>query len=172
MDKMPSKAKIDMLREFYPKGMRVQLDRMYDDPYPIPPGTKGTVEGIDDYGQLMMKWDNGRTLSLVWDKDSFHKIGMENVPAAERYPHLVGYAIDGNKRLRSIEAVAEFICTHGQYGDVQIKNDDGFELISTNGMMIERIADEEYGEELMKIYLQLQEQSEDMEETEDVDMSM
>ena len=39
MDKMPSKAKIDMLREFYPKGMRVQLDRMYDDPYPIPPGT-------------------------------------------------------------------------------------------------------------------------------------
>jgi len=174
MDKTPSKAKIDMLREFYPKGMRVQLDRMYDDPYPIPPGTKGTVEGIDDYGQLMMKWDNGRTLSLVWDKDSFHKIGMENVPAAERYPHLVGYAIDGNKRLRSIEAVAEFICTHGQYGDVQIKNDDGFELISTNGMMIERIADEEYGEELMKIYLQLQEQSvnEDMDEIEDIDMTM
>ena len=174
MDKMPSKAKIDMLREFYPKGMRVQLDRMYDDPYPIPPGTKGTVEGIDDYGQLMMKWDNGRTLSLVWDKDSFHKIGMENVPAAERYPHLVGYAIDGNKRLRSIEAVAEFICTHGQYGDVQIKNDDGFELISTNGVMIEKIADEEYGEELMKIYLQLQEQSEDedMDEIEDVDMTM
>jgi hypothetical protein len=97
---------------------------------------------------------------------------MENVPAAERYPHLVGYAVDGNKRLRSIEAVAEFICTHGQYGDVQIKNDDGFELISTNGMMIEKIADEEYGEELMKIYLQLQEQSENMEETEDVDMSM
>ena len=97
---------------------------------------------------------------------------MENVLAAERYPHLVGYAVDGNKRLRSIEAVAEFICTHGQYGDVQIKNDDGFELISTNGMMIEKIADEEYGEELMKIYLQLQEQSENMEETEDVDMSM
>ncbi len=174
MNKMPSKAKIDMLRECYPKGMRVQLDRMYDDPYPIPPGTKGTVEGIDDYGHLMMKWDNGRTLSLVWDKDSFHKIGMENVPATERYPHLVGYAIDGNKRLRSIEAVAEFICTHGQYGDVQIKNDDGFELISTNGVMIEKIADEEYGEELMKIYLQLQEQTEDedMDETEDVDMTM
>ncbi len=171
---MPSKAKIDMLREFYPKGMRVQLDRMYDDLHHIPPGTKGTVEGIDDYGHLMMKWDNGRTLSLVWDKDSFHKIGMENVPAAERYPHLVGYAIDGNKRLRSIEAVTEFICTHGQYGDVQIKNDDGFELISTNGVMIEKIADEEYGEELMKIYLQLQEQTEDedMDENEDVDMTM
>ena len=121
-----------------------------------------------------MKWDNCRTLTLVWDKDSFHKIGMENVPVAERYPHLVGYAIDGNKRHRSIEAVAEFICTHGQYGDLQIKNDDGFELISPNGVMIEKIADEEYGEELMKIYLQLQEQTEDedMDETEDMDMSM
>ncbi len=57
---------------------------------------------------------------------------------------------------------------------VQIKNDDGFELISTNGVMIEKIADEEYGEELMKIYFQLQEQTEDedMDETEDMDMTM
>ena len=48
------------------------------------------------------------------------------------------------------------------------------DLISTNGVMIEKIADEEYGEELMKIYLQLQEQTEDedMDETEDVDMTM
>ena len=57
---------------------------------------------------------------------------------------------------------------------MQIKNDDGFELISTNGVMIEKIDNEEYGEKLMKIYLQLQEQSEneDMDETEDVDMTM
>ena len=47
-------------------------------------------------------------------------------------------------------------------------------LISTNGVMIEKIADEEYGEELMKIYLQLQEQTEDedMDETENMDMTM
>lgn len=101
MNKTPSKVQIEMLRECYPKGMRVQLDRMYDDPYPIPPGTKGTVEGIDDYGHLMMKWDNGRTLSLVWDKDSFHKIGMENEPVAQRYPLLFGSAIDGNRRLHN-----------------------------------------------------------------------
>jgi len=41
-------------------------------------------------------------------------------------------------------------------------------------VMIEKIADEEYGEELMKIYLQLQEQSENenLDKTEDVDMTM
>ena len=53
MDKFPSKTQIEMPREFYPKGMRVQLDRMHDDPYPIPPGTKGTVEGI---GPMSIKW--------------------------------------------------------------------------------------------------------------------
>ncbi len=174
MNDFPSRGRVKHIREMYPVGTRIELVRMYDDPYPMPAGSRGTVQYVDDAGHIHMKWDNGRTLSLIWDKDSFHKIGMENVPVAERYPHLVGYAIDGNKRLRSIEAVAEFICIHGQYGDVQIKNDDGFELISTNGVMIEKIADEEYGEELMKIYLQLQEQSddEDMDETEDVDMTM
>ena len=180
MDKMPSKAKIDMLREFYPKGMRVQLDRMYDDPYPIPPGTKGTVEGIDDYGHLMMKWDNGRTLSLVWDKDSFHKIGMENEPVAQRYPLLFGSAIDGNRRLHNIQEVAEFICKHGQYGDVRITTDDGVELLDTFGIYINKISDMEYREELLKVLVPMQHEvenaafseDEDMDETEEVGISM
>mgnify|MGYP004465008279 CR=1 FL=1 len=31
--------------------------------------------------------------------------------------NLIGHSVAGNKRLRSIEAVADFICKHGKYGD-------------------------------------------------------
>lgn len=50
-------------------GDRVELIDMPDDPSPIPVGTKGTVERINDvkglgFTQVQVKWDNGRTLML------------------------------------------------------------------------------------------------------------
>lgn len=44
-------AKIKWLKDQYPPGTRVQLDRMgSDDPRPIEPGTHGTVAAVDDMG--------------------------------------------------------------------------------------------------------------------------
>lgn len=40
--------RIEMMKARYPKGTRICLDRMENDPNPIPPGTKGTVEFVDD----------------------------------------------------------------------------------------------------------------------------
>ena len=59
------------IKEMYPQGTRIELIHM-DDPYaPVPSGTRGTVEFVDDMGQIAMKWDNGRTLALIPEVDEF-----------------------------------------------------------------------------------------------------
>ena len=61
-------------KEMYPKGTRIELISMEDPFAPIESGTQGTVEFVDDMGQIHMRWDNGRTLALIPDEDSFKKI--------------------------------------------------------------------------------------------------
>ena len=39
----------------------------------MPQGLEGTVQYVDDAGQLGISWDNGRSLSLIPGVDSFHK---------------------------------------------------------------------------------------------------
>ena len=68
---------LDFLREQYPKGTRIKLNSMSDPFSPILPGTKGTVQFVDDVGTVHMKWDNGRTLGLVIGEDSFSTIPQE-----------------------------------------------------------------------------------------------
>ena len=60
---MPEKEVLKLKQE-YPHGTRIVLNHM-DDKWAVPPGTRGTVEYIDDGGHIHMRWDNGRSLSLV-----------------------------------------------------------------------------------------------------------
>ncbi len=70
-----TEKEVAKIRAKYHEGMRIRLNAM-DDPYsPILPGTEGNIVKIDDQGQLHMKWDNGRTLALIPDVDSFSVIG-------------------------------------------------------------------------------------------------
>ncbi|MBO5186254.1 MAG: DUF4314 domain-containing protein [Prevotella sp.] len=61
-------------RAKYPPGTRILLLGMDDPHHPVPPGTRGTVDHVDDGGNIHMKWDNGRTLSLCSDADSFRTL--------------------------------------------------------------------------------------------------
>lgn len=54
----PSKEIVERVRKEYPAGVRVELLRM-DDPQAPPVGTLGTVIGVDDAANILVKWDNG-----------------------------------------------------------------------------------------------------------------
>lgn len=63
----------------YPVGTRIQLNHMNDSLAPVPDGMRGTVSHVDDIGQIFMHWDNGRTLPLNADEDSFRKLTDEEL---------------------------------------------------------------------------------------------
>lgn len=48
----------------YLPGMRIRLIRM-DDVQAPRAGTEGTVRGVDDMGNIMIRWDNGSGLNVI-----------------------------------------------------------------------------------------------------------
>ena len=74
---MISKEALQALRERFPKGTRVELVQM-DDPQAPPIGTKGTVIGVDAIGSIMVHWDNGSGLNVVYGEDVCRKVGDED----------------------------------------------------------------------------------------------
>ncbi len=74
--KFPSKEIVERVRREYPAGTRVELVRM-DDVQAPPAGTPGTVMGVDDTASLMMRWDNGSHLNVVYGEDTVRKIKKE-----------------------------------------------------------------------------------------------
>lgn len=74
MFRMPTEKEILRIRTMYPVGTRIELIEM-DDPYTtLKPGDMGTVQGVDDAGQIMMRWDKGGSLSLIPGEDSFRRV--------------------------------------------------------------------------------------------------
>lgn len=72
-----NKGRIEFYKERYPKGTRVQLDHMGDDPNPVPAGEKGTVAFVDDTGTIFVNFDCGRSMGVCPEVDSFHKISEQ-----------------------------------------------------------------------------------------------
>lgn len=69
--------RVGMVKRQYPVDTRIQLDSLCTYEEDMPYGLCGTVIGVDDQPSLLMKWDNGRSLSLLPFEDSFtviHKV--------------------------------------------------------------------------------------------------
>ena len=77
--------RVEMVKQQYPVGTRIRLNSLCnderDDAFNIALrancGLCGTVIGVDDQPSLLMKWDNGRSLSLMPFEDSFTVIPEE-----------------------------------------------------------------------------------------------
>ncbi|MGO5168592.1 DUF4314 domain-containing protein [Bacillota bacterium LCP21S3_G6] len=70
---LPTKAEIECLRVTFPAGTRIELIEM-DDPQAPAPGTKGTVNGVDDTGSLLVHWDSGSSLNVIYGIDKVRKV--------------------------------------------------------------------------------------------------
>ena len=71
--KFPSKDIVEKVRAEYPIGTRVELVKM-DDVQAPPVGTKGTVKGVDNTASLLVDWDNGCGLNVIYGIDKVRKI--------------------------------------------------------------------------------------------------
>lgn len=69
-----SRKTLEMLRREYPAGTKVELISL-DDPYKkIPSGTIGTVELVDDAGQLHTVWEGYGSLAMIYGVDEWRKV--------------------------------------------------------------------------------------------------
>ena len=73
MNNFPSREIVERIRKQYPMGCRVELVRM-DDIQAPPIGTKGIVIGVDYTGSIMVRWENGSSLNVVYGEDLCRRI--------------------------------------------------------------------------------------------------
>ena len=71
--RFPSKKIVELVRKQYPNGTRVELLKM-DDAQAPPLGTEGTVTGVDDTGSILVNWDNGSSLNVIYGEDLVKKV--------------------------------------------------------------------------------------------------
>ena len=65
-------TKEELLKQ-YPVGSRVRLLKM-DDIQAPPIGSLGTVKGVDDILSILVSWDNGSGLNVVYGEDQIELV--------------------------------------------------------------------------------------------------
>ena len=70
---MLNQSHIDKIKKEYTEGTKVVLLNMEGESQ-MPRGLKGEVDHVDDAGQIHVRWENGSSLALDFEVDTFYKI--------------------------------------------------------------------------------------------------
>lgn len=106
---------VEKLREMYPEGTKIILQEMQGESQ-MSKGLKGTVTHVDDAGQIHMRWENGSSLALNVEVDTFKKIEPEekiSVVLVEtgKYPKLVEIEDTLEAMQETVDGyIEEYIC--------------------------------------------------------------
>ncbi len=137
---------IERIKNTFQPGMRVLLHEMEGE-LQMHDGLEGTITGVDDAGQIHVDWDNGSTLALNFEYDSFEiipEVAKINVLLIEpgKYPRMV----EINDSLEDMQQlVGGYIEEYSPFDDdvAIVCNDEG----KINGLPLNRaIYDSESGE--------------------------
>lgn len=78
---------VEEIREMYPEGTQIILQEMQGESQ-MSKGLKGTVTHVDDAGHIHMSWENGSSLALVIDVDTFEKVEPVDLKPIGRIDYL------------------------------------------------------------------------------------
>ena len=106
----PDRATVERVRKEYPKGTRVILEEMNDVQAP-PVGTMGTVIGVDDTASLLVDWDNGGSLNVVYGEDRVKKMIMTD----KVFRALMRIRAEGRTNMLDLNMVQRLAYDAGEY---------------------------------------------------------
>lgn len=66
-------TEIQKIKEAYPPKTRIEVIKMYDKDA-VSAGIRGSVDFVDDKGQIHLIWDNGRKIAIIPQVDKFKKV--------------------------------------------------------------------------------------------------
>ena len=72
-----TRHEVEMIKEKFQPGMRILLHEMKGEPR-MYDGLEGTIGSVDDIGQIHVRWDNGSSLALNYEEDSFELTDAPN----------------------------------------------------------------------------------------------
>ena len=71
--KIPSEKELERIRRDYPVGTIIELIEMSDNFAP-PAGTLGEIEGVDDLGDILVRWQSVSNLKVILSEDRIRKV--------------------------------------------------------------------------------------------------